>query len=65
MSPSVYPIPVAVSAFMICRGLCAYTEMLYVSFGSKRVQSALPQPMQTKNCIEKQNKQSIGRYGVC
>ena len=32
--------PVAVSAFMICRGLCAYTEMvwmcvLYVSFGSK------------------------------
>ena len=34
------PHPVAVSAFMICRGLCAYTEMvwmcvLYVSFGSK------------------------------
>ena len=34
------PLPVAVSAFMICRGLCAYTEMLwmcvlYVSFGSK------------------------------
>ena len=32
--------PVAVSAFMICRGLCAFTEMLwmcvlYVSFGSK------------------------------
>ena len=32
--------PVAVSAFMICRGLCACTEMLwmcvlYVSFGSK------------------------------
>ena len=32
--------PVAASAFMICRGLCAYTEMLwicvlYVSFGSK------------------------------
>ena len=31
--------PVAVSAFMICRGLCACTEMLcvcvlYVSFGS-------------------------------
>ena len=40
MSPSVYPHPVAVSAFMICRGLCACTEMLwmcvlYVSFGSK------------------------------
>ena len=39
MSPSVYPI-VAVSAFMICRGMCACTEMLwmcvlYVSFGSK------------------------------
>ena len=34
------PHPVAVSAFMICRGLCAYIEMLrmcvlYVSFGSK------------------------------
>ena len=34
------PHPVAVSAFMICRGLCAFTEMLwmcvlYVSFGSK------------------------------
>ena len=34
------PYPVAVSAFMICRGLCACTEMLwmcvlYVSFGSK------------------------------
>ena len=31
------PHPVAVSAFMICRGLCAYTEMLWmcVSFGSK------------------------------
>ena len=33
------PHPVAVSVFMICRGLCAYTEMLwmrvlYVSFGS-------------------------------
>ena len=33
------PHPVAVSAFMICRGLCACTEMLwtfvlYVSFGS-------------------------------
>ena len=32
--------PVAVSAFMICRGLCACTELvwmcvLYVSFGSK------------------------------
>ena len=40
MSPSVYPHPVAVSDFMICRGLCACTEMLwmcvlYVSFGSK------------------------------
>ena len=40
MSPSVLPHPVAVSAFMICRGLCACTEMLwmcvlYVSFGSK------------------------------
>ena len=34
------PHPVAVSAFMICRGLCACTEMLwmcvlYVSFGFK------------------------------
>ena len=34
------PHPVAVSAFMICRGLCACTELLwmcvlYVSFGSK------------------------------
>ena len=34
------PHPVAVNAFMICRGLCACTEMLwmcvlYVSFGSK------------------------------
>ena len=34
------PHPGAVSAFMICRGLCACTEMLwmcvlYVSFGSK------------------------------
>ena len=34
------PHPFAVSAFMICRGLCACTEMLwmcvlYVSFGSK------------------------------
>ena len=34
------PHPVAVSAFMICRGLCACTEILwmcvlYVSFGSK------------------------------
>ena len=34
------PHPVAVSAFVICRGLCACTEMLwmcvlYVSFGSK------------------------------
>ena len=34
------PYPVAESAFMICRGLCACTEMLwmsvqYVSFGSK------------------------------
>ena len=34
------PHPVAVSAFMICRGLCTCTEMLwmcvlYVSFGSK------------------------------
>ena len=33
------PHPVAVSAFMICRGLCACSEMLlicvlYVSFGS-------------------------------
>ena len=40
MSPSVYPHPVAVSAFMICRGLCACTKMLwmfvlYVSFRSK------------------------------
>ena len=34
------PHPVAVSAFMICRGLCVCTEMLwmcvlYVNFGSK------------------------------
>ena len=34
------PHPVAVSAFMICRGVCSCTEMLwmcvlYVSFGSK------------------------------
>ena len=34
------PHPVAMSAFMICRGLCACTEMLwmcvlYLSFGSK------------------------------
>ena len=34
------PFPVTVSAFMICRGLCACTEMLcmcamYVSFGPK------------------------------
>ena len=34
------PHPVAVSVFMICRGVCACTEMLwmfvlYVSFGSK------------------------------
>ena len=34
------PHPVEVSAFMICRGLCTCTEMLwmcvlYVSFGSK------------------------------
>ena len=34
------PPPVAVSDFMICRGLCACTEMLwmcllYVNFGSK------------------------------
>ena len=33
------PHPVAVSAFVICRGSCACTEMLmcvlYVSFGSK------------------------------
>ena len=34
------PHPVSVSAFMNCRGLCAYTEMLwmcvlYVCFGSK------------------------------
>ena len=37
---SVSPHPVAVSAFMICSGLCVCTEMLwmcvlYVSFGSK------------------------------
>ena len=35
-----FPHPVAVSAFIICRGLCACIEMLwmcvlYVSFGSK------------------------------
>ena len=38
--PFCLPHPVAVSAFMICRGLCACTEMLwmcvlYVSLGSK------------------------------
>ena len=38
--------PVAVSAFMICRGLCACTEMLwmcvlYVSFGCVAMGSAL------------------------
>ena len=38
--PFCLPHPVAVSAFMICIGLCACTEMLwicvlYVSFGSK------------------------------
>ena len=41
------PHPVAVSAFMICRGLCACTEMcvLYVIFGSGKTQNlwdALP-----------------------
>ena len=40
MSVSCLPHPVAVSAFMICRGLCACARMLwmcvlYVSFGSK------------------------------
>ena len=40
MSVSCLPHPVAVSAFIICRGLCACTKMLwmcvlYVSFGSK------------------------------
>ena len=41
MSGSLFlPHPVAVIAFMICRGVCACTEMLwmcvlYVSFGSK------------------------------
>ena len=40
------PHPVAVSAFMICRGLCACTEMLwmcvlYVSFGCAAMGSAL------------------------
>ena len=37
MSVSCLPHPVAVSAFIICSGLCACTEMcvLYVSFGSK------------------------------
>ena len=40
------PHPVAVSAFMICRGLCACTEMLwmcvlYVSFGCVAMGSAL------------------------
>ena len=29
------PHPVAVSAFMICRGFCACTEMLWMCFGSK------------------------------
>ena len=29
------PHPVAVSDFIICRGLCESTVMLYVSFGSK------------------------------
>ena len=40
MSVSCLPHPVAVSTFIICRGLCACTEMLwmcvlYVRFGSK------------------------------
>ena len=40
MSYFCLPHPVAASAFMICRGLCACTEMLwmcvlYASFGSK------------------------------
>ena len=40
------PHPVAVSAFMICRGLCAYTDMLwmcvlYMSFGCVAMGSAL------------------------
>ena len=40
LSVSCLPHPVAVNVFMICRGLCACTEMLwmcvlYVSFGSK------------------------------
>ena len=40
------PHPVAVSAFMICRGLCACTEMLwmcvlYVSFGCVAMGSAV------------------------
>ena len=40
MSHSVYPILLQSVLFMICRGLCACTEMLwmcvlYVSFGSK------------------------------
>ena len=50
MSVSCLPHPVAVSDFMICRGLCACTEMLwmcvlYVRFGSKvgpRTFGALP-----------------------
>ena len=30
MSPSVYPHPVAVRAFIICKGVCACTEMLWM-----------------------------------
>ena len=43
--------PVAVSAFMICRSMCACTEMLwmcvlYVSFGSK------VRPRTSVNCVQ-------------
>ena len=39
-----FPHPVAVSTFMICRGLCACTKMLwmcvlYVSFGYSKTQN--------------------------
>ena len=62
------PHPVAVSAFMICRGLCACTEMLwmcvlYVSFGSKVQNPFLTaQSTQIKSVISVPIKDFIHRY---
>ena len=44
------PDAIAVSAFIICSGLCACTEMLlmcvlYVSFGSKEMWEMCPEPL--------------------